>query len=137
MKFTVPVLAAALASKQYANAFAPASRFSSVRQQQSQSQQPLYGILDEVMGENYNLMGSEVLGDDEADNQMHKAYEIFLGDLVFSTNDPRLDIMENYEQATDPAFQEWMENKSENSTDPDERLALKDLLSMIKDIQRK
>lgn len=138
MKFTVPVLAAVLASNQFADAFSPANRFSAVRQQQSQYHQPLFGILDEVMGEDYNLMGSEVVGENEGDNnELFAAYEIFLGDLVFSTNDPRLDIMENYEQATDPAFMEWMEQKGEKSTDPDERLALKDLLSMIKDIQRK
>ena len=138
MKFPVLVLAAVLASNQYANAFSPVNRFSVVRQQQSQCQQPLFGILDEVMGEDYNLMGSEVVGEDEGDNnELHAAYEIFLGDLVFSTNDPRLDIMENFEQATDPQFLEWMEQKGEKSTDPDERLALKDLLSMITDIQRK
>ncbi len=138
MKFSVSVLATVLAANQYANAFSPACRFSAVRQQHSQHQQPLFGILDEVMGEDYNLMGSEVVGEEDGQkNELHAAYEIFLGELVFSTNDPRLDIMENYEQATDPEFQEWMETKAEKSTDPDERLALKDLSSMIKDIQRK
>ena len=87
---------------------------------------PLFGILDEVMGEDYNLMSSSQESDIDASN-----YEIFLGDLVFSTNDPRLDIIENYERATDPAFLEWMEKKSQNSNDPDERLALNDLLDMI------
>jgi hypothetical protein len=95
--------------------------------------QPLFGILDEVMGVDYNLMsaseGSQV--------NMNDNFEIFLGDLVFSTNDPRLDIIENYERATDPAFLEWMKKKSENSKDPEERLALNDLLDMIKDIQKK
>jgi len=97
----------------------------------------MFGILDEVMGDDYNLMGSEVVGDSGENNAIVAAYEMFLGDLVFSTNDPRLDIVENYEQATDPAFTEWMEQKAEKSTDPDERLALKDLLRMIKDVQRK
>jgi len=91
------------------------------------------------MGEEYNLMGSEVVGDvdGEESSKMVAAYEIFLGELVFSTNDPRLDIVENYELATDPAFIEWMEQKAEKSTDPDERLALKDLVGMIKDVTRK
>ncbi|KAL3914181.1 MAG: hypothetical protein SGARI_000264 [Bacillariaceae sp.] len=94
---------------------------------------PLFGILDEIMGEDYNLMSSS----EESEVNMNDNYEIFLGDLVFSTNDPRLDIIENYERATDPAFLEWMEKKSETSNDPDERLALNDLLEMIKDIKKK
>jgi len=138
MKFSVLAVTAVLASNHHANAFSPAQRFSSVRVQQSQNQQPLFGILDEVMGDDYNLMGSEVVGDGEGENnEMIAAYEMFLGDLVFSTNDPRLDIIEKYEQYTDPAFMEWMGQKSEKSTDADERLALNDLLGMIKDIQRK
>mmetsp|Transcript_100679 Transcript_100679/g.204131 ORF Transcript_100679/g.204131 Transcript_100679/m.204131 type:complete len:530 (-) Transcript_100679:225-1814(-) len=140
MKFSVLALTAALASNHYAASFSSPSRFSAVRKQQpQQQQQPLFGILDEVMGDDYNLMGSEVVGDGAGgeSDELAAAYEIFLGDLVFSTNDPRLDIVENYEQATDPKFLNWMEKKSDNSTDPDERLALKDLLGMIKDVQRK
>lgn len=139
MKFTALVVTAVLASNHQANAFSLPNRFCAVRQQQWQCQQPLFGILDEVMGDDYNLMGSEVVGEDDAgeNKELFAAYEIFLGDLVFSTNDPRLDIIENYEQATDPAFIDWMEQKAEKSTDPDERLALKDLMGMIKDVQRK
>mmetsp|Transcript_24071 Transcript_24071/g.66723 ORF Transcript_24071/g.66723 Transcript_24071/m.66723 type:complete len:528 (-) Transcript_24071:160-1743(-) len=138
MKFAILAVATVLASNHYANAFSPTSRFSAVRQQQQyERQQPLFGILDEVMGDDYNLMGSEVVGDSEENNEMHAAFEIFLGDLVFSTNDPRLDIIENYERATDPEFLSWMENKAETSKEADERMALKDLLSMIKDIQKK
>jgi len=143
MKFSVVAVATVLASNRYVNAFSPPSRFSAIRQQQQQyqqqQQQPLFGILDEVMGDDYNLMGSEVVGDDTGgeSNELIAAYEMFLGDLVFSTNDPRLDIVENFEIATDPPFLEWMEKKGESSTDPDERLALKDLLGMIKDVQRK
>jgi hypothetical protein len=138
MKFSVLAVTTALASNHYANSFAPSKRFVPVRAQQYQNQQPLFGILDEVMGDDYNLMGSEVVGEVGGENnEMVAAYEIFLGDLVFSTNDPRLDIIENFEQATDPAFIQWMEQKAEKSDEPDERLALKDLLSMIKDVQRK
>lgn len=100
---------------------------------QQQRGQPLFGILDEVMGDDYNLMSSS----EGSDVKMYDAYEIFLGDLVFSTNDPRLDIMENYEKATDTKFTEWMKQKAQKSNDPEERLALKDLLDMILDIQRK
>ena len=93
----------------------------------------LFGILDEVMSDDYNLMDSS----NESEIKMNDAYEIFLADLIFSTNDPRLDIVENYEQATDPAFLEWMENKVEKSNDPEERLALRDLLEMILDIKKR
>mmetsp|Transcript_58480 Transcript_58480/g.143038 ORF Transcript_58480/g.143038 Transcript_58480/m.143038 type:complete len:540 (-) Transcript_58480:201-1820(-) len=93
----------------------------------------LFGILDEVMSDDYNLMDSS----NEQEIKMNDAYEIFLADLIFSTNDPRLDIVENYEQSTDPEFLKWMETKIENSNDPDERLALRDLLDMILDIKKR
>jgi len=160
MKFSVHALAAFLAANHCNNnenveAFSASYRLSMIRQQQSRQQsagqdlifhrsrpsinQPLFGILDEVMGDDYNLMGSEVVGDGDSgtSNEQIAAYEIFLGDLVFSTNDPRLDIVENLGQATDPEFLKWMENKADNSDDPEERLALKDLFDMIKDVQRK
>ncbi|VEU36107.1 unnamed protein product [Pseudo-nitzschia multistriata] len=138
MKFATLTVATVLASSHYASAFSPVNRFSVARQQQNyERHQPLFGILDEVMGDDYNLMGSEVVGDGEENNEMVQAFEIFLGDLVFSTNDPRLDIIENYERATDPEFLKWMEQKAENSNEADERLALKDLLAMIKDVIKK
>mmetsp|Transcript_58481 Transcript_58481/g.143042 ORF Transcript_58481/g.143042 Transcript_58481/m.143042 type:complete len:558 (-) Transcript_58481:232-1905(-) len=93
----------------------------------------LFGILDEVMSDDYNLMDSS----NEQEIKMNDAYEIFLADLIFSTNDPRLDIVDNYEQSTDPEFLQWMETKIENSDDPDERLALRDLLDMILDIKKR
>mmetsp|Transcript_19452 Transcript_19452/g.21913 ORF Transcript_19452/g.21913 Transcript_19452/m.21913 type:complete len:548 (+) Transcript_19452:291-1934(+) len=157
MKFSVHAVAAFLVTNHCNNnanveAFSASYRLSVIRQQQQSAgqdltfhrsrpsiKQPLFGILDEVMGDDYNLMGSEVVGDGDSgtSNEQIAAYEIFLGDLVFSTNDPRLDIMENLEQATDLEFLEWMENKADNSDDPEERLALKDLFDMIKDVQRK
>lgn len=94
----------------------------------------LKGLLDEIEGDSYNLLSSN---EDETDIDMNNAYEIFLGDLVFSTNDPRVDIMNNFELASDPAFQEWLRNKVDNSRDPDERLALRDLADMIDDVQTK
>eukprot|EP00586_Coscinodiscus_wailesii_P003905 CAMPEP_0172485114 /NCGR_PEP_ID=MMETSP1066-20121228/12921_1 /TAXON_ID=671091 /ORGANISM="Coscinodiscus wailesii, Strain CCMP2513" /LENGTH=457 /DNA_ID=CAMNT_0013250085 /DNA_START=340 /DNA_END=1713 /DNA_ORIENTATION=+ len=68
---------------------------------------------------------------------MDKAYEIFLGELVFSPNDPRVDIVENADKSFDPAFQSWLTNKIEKSTDPEEKIALKDLFGMITDVQEK
>jgi hypothetical protein len=154
MKFSVHAVAAFLVASKNVEAFSTSYRLSGIQQQQQQQQrqqsrqhsagysgikQPLFGILDEVMGDDYNLMGSEVLGSDDSgmNNEQVAAYEIFLGDLVFSTNDPRLDIVENYEQATDPLFMDWMEQKAANSNDPEERMALRDLFDMIKDIIRK
>lgn len=111
---------------------------STSNQQQKVRVQPpsrvvLRGILDEIQGGDYNLMSSI----EETDVPMNDAYEVFLGDLVFSTNDPRVDIMNNFELASDPAFIEWLNNKITNSNDPDERLALRDLADMIDDVKTK
>jgi len=60
---------------------------------------------------------------------------MFLAELVFSANDPRVDIMNKFDLAGDPAFIEWLEQKGQNSSDPEERTALKDLHSMILDVK--
>lgn len=91
----------------------------------------LAGIMDEINSDAYNLMSTP---DTEDDINMSDAYEVFLGDLVFSTNDPRVDIMNNYDLASDPEFVAWLKIKTEKSRDPDERLALRDLSEMIDDI---
>ena len=93
----------------------------------------LRGILDEVNSDSYDLMSTS--DDGQQDVNMNDAYEMFLADLVFSTNDPRVDIMNKFDLAGDPAFVEWLENKIENSSDPQERLALRDLFEMIDDIK--
>ena len=98
-----------------------------------QSRLILRGILDEIESDSYNLLSST----EENQVNMNDAYEVFLGDLVFSTNDPRMDIVENFDLATDPKFLTWLENKIEKSRDPDERLALKDLMDMIEDVTTK
>lgn len=94
------------------------------------SKTALAGIMDEINSDAYDLMGSS-----ETKVDMNNAYEMFLGDLVFSTNDPRIDIMNKFELATDPEFLEWLEKKVANSKDPEERIALRDLLEMIVDIK--
>jgi hypothetical protein len=94
---------------------------------------PLYGLLDEINSDDYNLMDTS----DESEINMNDAYEMFLGDLVFSTNDPRIDIMNNYERATDEDFLGWLEKKIETSTDPEERPALKDLFEIIVDVKKR
>lgn len=93
----------------------------------------LQGILDEIESDSYDLLS----GGQEEEVPMNDAYEVFLGDLVFSTNDPRMDIVEQFDLASDPKFIGWLENKIEKSRDPDERLALKDLLDMIEDVTTK
>jgi hypothetical protein len=90
----------------------------------------LAGILDEINSDAYDLMGSS-----ETKIDMNNAFETFLGELVFSTNDPRIDIMNKYDLAADPVFIEWLEKKVANSKDPEERIALRDLLEMIVDIK--
>jgi len=92
----------------------------------------LAGILDEINSDSYDLMNNSDEGAEEIN--MNDAYEMFLGDLVFSTNDPRVDIMNKFELATDPEFLAWLSKKVDKSTDPDERLALRDLSEMIDDI---
>ena len=91
------------------------------------------GLLDEIMGDDYNLMESN----DENEVNMNDAYEMFLGELVFSTNDPRIDIMNKYELASDPEFIEWLDQKVDNSPDPDERIALRDLYDIIVDVKQR
>ena len=82
----------------------------------------------------YNLMSTNTDADDKID--LHNAYEMLLAELVFSSNDPRIDIMNRFDLATDPVFLEWMvDQKIEASKDPEERLALKDLYDMIMDIK--
>lgn len=94
----------------------------------------LFGILDEVNSGAFDLLGSSRSKED--DSEMQKAYEMFLAELVFSTNDPRVDVMNNFELASDPEFLDWLENqKIGKSHDPEERMALKDLLEIIVDVK--
>ena len=79
---------------------------------ETRSNSKLFGILDDVRGDNF------VLGqtDDAAENagiskQMEIAYESFLAELVFSPNDPRLDIIDNFERTSDPEWLEWLDDK--------------------------
>ena len=97
-------------------------------------QYSLWGLLDEMNSDAYNLMSTNTDADDKID--LHNAYEMLLAELVFSSNDPRIDIMNRFDLATDPVFLEWMvDQKIEASKDPEERLALKDLYDMIMDIK--
>ncbi|EEC47374.1 predicted protein [Phaeodactylum tricornutum CCAP 1055/1] len=93
----------------------------------------LYGLLDEINSDSYNLISTN---DDQGDDvNLSDAYEMFLADLVFSTNDPRVDIMNKYDLACDPPFIQWLDQKIEKSRDPEERIGLRDLYDIIIDIQ--
>lgn len=94
-----------------------------------------YGILDEVNSDAFNLLGNS----NEPDNssEIEAAYETFLAQIVFSANDPRLEIIDNIELSTDPKWLEWLEKKANNSRDVEEKMALRDLKEMIDDILRK
>ncbi|KAL7436674.1 hypothetical protein ACHAXH_009343 [Discostella pseudostelligera] len=105
----------------------------------SQSIPPLRGIMDEVNSGAFDL--SDLLkgdGDDElSSSEMEKAYEMFLGQLVFSSNDPRIDIMDNYELCSDPQWLTWLDRKINNTRDVEEKVALRDLRDMIIDIKKR
>ncbi|KAL7555531.1 hypothetical protein ACA910_006119 [Epithemia clementina (nom. ined.)] len=92
----------------------------------------LWGILDEIQSDAYDLSGSSKSNDDA---NLSDAYETFLAELVFSTNDPRIDIMNKFELAGDQEFIEWLDAKAQNSRDPEERIALRDLHEMIIDVK--
>ena len=68
---------------------------------------------------------------------MAKAYEMFLGQLVFSANDPRMDIMDNYDLCMDPQWLAWLDAKIANCRDVEETMALKDLNDMILDVKKR
>ena len=87
----------------------------------SPSRTRLFGILDEIEGDSYNLLGNS--GDDDAEKKqqqrsMSDAYEVFLGELVFSPNDPRVDIVENFDLACDPQFMDWLNKKVDSRRPP-------------------
>lgn len=98
---------------------------------------PLYGILDEVNSDSFNLLGNNSDDDEPTASEMETAYETFLAQLVFSENDPRMDIVENIDLATDQNWLDWLERKIEKSTDVEEKMALRDLNDMVLDIKKR
>lgn len=93
---------------------------------------PLFGLMDEINSDAFDLMSPS--NDAETEVEMNDSFEVFLAELVFSTNDPRVDIMNKFDVAGNPEFVQWLESKVENSQDPEERVALKDLLEIVVDI---
>jgi len=104
----------------------------------SASSSALFGIMDEVNSDAFNLFGNtaEDLSDPQSD-KMKEAYEMFLGELVFSANDPRLDIVENAEKSMDEGFLSFLNKKVQDCSDVEEKMALRDLYEMILDIKEK
>mmetsp|Transcript_3560 Transcript_3560/g.7361 ORF Transcript_3560/g.7361 Transcript_3560/m.7361 type:complete len:534 (+) Transcript_3560:233-1834(+) len=95
---------------------------------------PLFGIMDEINSDAYDLSGGKSSG---GDVNMNDAFEMFLAELVFSPTDVRSDIVDNYERASDPEFQTWLNIKVEGCADPEERMALRDLAEIIEDVMTK
>ena len=99
------------------------------------------GIMDEVRSGAFDLSsllsGGDGPDDELSTSEMEKAYEMFLGQLVFSSNDPRIDIMDNYDLCADPKWLSWLERKISGTRDVEERSALRDLLDMIVDVKKR
>jgi len=64
------------------------------------------------------------------------AFEGFLAELVFSPNDPKVDIYESLPRAGDAEFQSWLSLKVDNSVDAEEKAALRNLLETIEEVVR-
>jgi hypothetical protein len=96
----------------------------------------LYGILDEINSDSFNLLGGGK-NDRNAQTDIDKAYETFLAQLVFSANDPRLDIVDNIELCSDPIWLAWLQKKIDTTSDVEEKMALRDLSEMITDIVKR
>ncbi|KAL7525641.1 hypothetical protein ACHAWF_001446, partial [Thalassiosira exigua] len=100
---------------------------------------PLRGIMDEVNSDAFDL--SDLLKNDDSSepstSEMEKAYEMFLGQLVFSSNDPRIDIMDNYDLCSDPTWLTWLDRKISSTRDVEEKMALRDLSDMIVDVKKR
>mmetsp|Transcript_17470 Transcript_17470/g.26723 ORF Transcript_17470/g.26723 Transcript_17470/m.26723 type:complete len:523 (-) Transcript_17470:40-1608(-) len=98
---------------------------------------PLFSsIMDEVNSDAFDLTKSSSSGDAQS-SDMAQFYENLLAELVFSSNDPRVDIANNFDTCTDEAWLAWLERKIENSRDPEERTALRDLCDTALDIKKK
>ena len=57
--------------------------------------------------------------------------------LAADPNDPRIDIMDNYDLCADARWLSWLERKISGTRDVEERSALRDLLEMIVDVKKR
>jgi hypothetical protein len=60
-----------------------------------------------------------------------KAFDQFLGELIFSPNEPAYDVAKNFDRASDPDFQAWLKARYSACSDLEERAALKSLAEII------
>merc|ERR1712157_545964 len=90
---------------------------------------------DEINSDAFNLLSHGNTSSEKT--KKSQQFDSFLAELVFSPNDPRLDIAENAERAFDEDFLKWLSNKVQNSKDAEEKVALRDLLEMIHDVKQK
>ena len=65
-----------------------------------------------------------------SNNEDDSKFEVFLAELVFSPNDPRMGIVERFDQAGSLEFLDWL-SRIKITRDVEERVALKDLCDMI------
>ncbi|CAN0139037.1 unnamed protein product [Pylaiella littoralis] len=62
-------------------------------------------------------------------------YDRFLGELIFSQSDVRDDVLKNLDKAGKDEFIVWLEKRIEDCADLDERVGLKSLLDIIKQVK--
>ena len=100
----------------------------------------LRGIEDEIMGGAYDLSGGSsgnaAFAGGPMSGSKEAAFEGFLAELVFSPNDPKVDIYESLPRAGDAEFQSWLSLKVDNSVDAEEKAALRNLLETIEEVVR-
>eukprot|EP00904_Undaria_pinnatifida_P013549 jgi/Undpi1/9324/HiC_scaffold_26.g11782.m1 len=62
-------------------------------------------------------------------------YDRFLGELIFSQSDVRDDVLKSLDKAGDEGFMKWLEQKIQDCDDLDERVGLKSLMDIIKQVK--
>lgn len=62
-------------------------------------------------------------------------YDRFLGELIFSQSDVRDDVLKSLDKAGDEGFMTWLEQKIQDCDDLDERVGLKSLMDIIKQVK--
>lgn len=98
----------------------------------------MFGVMDEVNSGAFDL--SDLVknaGGSSIEPDMSKAFEILLAELVFSSNDPVMDIIDKFDRCSDDRFLNWLSAKVDNCTDVEEKAALRDLLGIIRDVIEK
>jgi hypothetical protein len=61
-------------------------------------------------------------------------YDGFLGELIFSSNNPAYDIANNMDRASNPGFRAWLKEKVDKCTDLEERMALSSLSQILEGV---